>query len=662
MLILDLDNKGFNWMKAEGNMFPFGFCRFYFHHRSKKRIHLLGGISMNTFAQFISNVFKGALKAFRTFPTSLGCALAFAVITAIRIQLDWQQQAPFNFLFNCLHWAFAIGAIFSLAAITAAQSRFNTAKMILFANLLGIAVVAVTFLGLYLFGGTELTGSRYTVVSTLAAARVSVSMFACFTAFIILAGYPKDRSDFTSSLFMTHKAFFIALIYGAVILAGTTGVARAIQALLYHEMSSKVYMYLGTFAGFLSYSIFVGYFPDFHKGATDERRETAQKQPRFIEILFGYIMIPIVLALTVVLLIWAGKTVLSGMQVPFMRLSVISASYTIGGLWLHAVVARYESGLAKFYRRVYPIASMVILFFEAWALVNQLQNSGLKLTEYVFILIWILAAIGVVLLLVLKSKAHQVIALLACILAIVSVLPAVGYHVLPVKAQISRLEMLLVDEGILNGDKLTPTVTEPSQDVRAAITGAVDYLANASDATLPAWFDKDLNRSDVFQAKLGFEKTWVEDDNTVTEPGGYLGTYLSLPPVAVDINGYSWAVNLQDEYGKGQGQAAVNGVRGTYQIYWVASNGGIPSIQILLDGRLILEQDLSGYIGDICKKYPPGQDGSTEATLEDMSLQLETSEADVLLVFSNIQINVDATNDTMTYWLALKDLYFRENP
>lgn len=44
-----------------------------------------------------------------------------------------------------------------------------------------------------------------------------------------------------------------------------------------------------------------------------------------------------------------------------------------------------------------------------------------------------------------------------------------------------------------------------------------------------------------------------------------------------------------------------------------------------------------------------------------MSSQFETAEAEALLVFSNIQINVDTTNDTITYWFSLKDLYFREN-
>lgn len=616
---------------------------------------------MNVFTRSVSNVLKGSLEAFRTFPASLGCALAFAVVTAVRIQLDWQQQEPLNFLFGCLHWAFALGAVFSLAAITAAQSRSGTARASLGANLLGAAVALVTFLGLFLFGAGEVVGTRYAVVSSLAAARVGAAILASFIAFIILAGDPEDHAGFPASFFMTHKSFFIALLYGAVILAGAAGVARAVQSLLYNAMSGKVYMYIGTVAGFLAFSVFVGYFPDFHKGAADDSRLAARRQPRFIEILFGYIMVPLVLALTAVLLIWAGKTVLGGMQVSFVRLSAISAAYTIGGLWLHAMVAGHTSGPAKLYRRVYPVASLVILVFEAWAVANQLRDSGLKLTEYVFILIWILAALGDVLLLIRKSKAHRTIAVLACILAVLSVLPLVGYHALPVRAQLARLEALLSGEGILSGETLIPAAAEPDQAVRAAITDAVDYLANAQDAKLPAWFDQDLDQSNVFRTKLGFEKTWTGGEYP-DNPGEYLGVYLSLPSQAVDISGYRWALNPQEESGKGEGPVAINGSRGTYQIDWTVSGTGIPSIRILLDGNSVIEQDLSGYLAALFEKYPPGRDGGAEATLDDMSLRLETAEIDVLLVFSNVSVTVDTTNDTIEHWVVLKDLFLKENP
>ncbi|NDL66826.1 DUF4153 domain-containing protein [Anaerotalea alkaliphila] len=617
---------------------------------------------MNVITRSISQVFKGAAKAFQTFPASIASALAFAIVTMVRIQMDWPQQEAYNFLFNCLHLAFALGAIFSLAAVTAAQSRRNEPRAFLAANLLGAAVVVATFLLLILFGGTDtaLDGTRYARVTGLAASRVSAAMFVSLLSFVILAGHPKDQSDFASSFFMTHKAFFIALLYGLVIVGGASGVAGAIQALLYRGMSSKVYMYIGTVAGFLAFTIFLGYFPDFRKGEVDERRETAQKQPRFIEVLFGYIMVPIALALTVVLLIWSGRTVVTGEWPPFLRLSGIAASYAVGGIWLHIMVTQHESGLAKFYRLAYPVSALVILVFEARALLVQLGRSGLKTEEYSFGLIWIIAVLAAVLLLLLKANAHTPIALLTCAVAVFSVLPLLGYHALPVAAQVNRLETLLVDQRMLEGGQLLPAAAEPELSVREAITDAVNFLAYMEDARLPAWFDKRLAEGNVFRDRLGFEQAWPERDEFYpSDPGGYMGTSLYLQAEAIDIGDYGWAVNLLQE--KGGTSARVDGRRGDYRIHWtVDPPTGIPSLKVELDGRVILEEDLNDYIDRITGKYPPGRAEPFQATLEDMSLRLETPEVDILLVFGNVDIHVDTRQDTINYWINLNALYLRE--
>ena len=617
---------------------------------------------MNFFTREIPQISKGAVKAFKTFPAAIASALGFAIVTMIRIQLDWPEQETYNFLFNCLHWAFSLGAVFSLAAITAAQSRYEEARAFTTANLLGAAVVATTFIMLYFFGGTDpaLEASRFARVSGLAASRVGVAIQVSFIAFIILAGYPKDQSDFARSLFMTQKAFFIALIYGAVLMGGTSGVAGAVQALIYRDMSWKVYAYIATLVGFLTFTIFVGYFPDFCKGRIDQKRETAQKQPQFVEILFEYIMIPIALALTAVLLVWAGKTVASGMEASFVRLSSIATSYAVCGIWLHIMVTHKESGLAKFYRKIYPFAALVILAFEAWALLVQLGKSGLKTTEYSFILIWIIAVVAAVLLIRLKARAHTAIAILTCSLAVFSVMPAVGYHALPVKAQVGRLEKLLVSQGMLEGDKLVPAASEPEREVRESITDAVVYLAGAENAKLPAWFDRRLRERSVFKTKLGFEQTWPEPEY---EPGRveYMRTHLTLQPGAVDISSYSWAVDLQEE--KGEAFVTIEGDKGVYSIDWITDfQTGIPTLKIELDDRVILEEDMNAYIDRIAEAFPPGQPERIEADLKDMSLQLETPEVDVLLVFSNIQINVDPRRDTINYWLDLRALYLNEKP
>jgi hypothetical protein len=544
--------------------------------------------------------------------------------------------------------------------VAAAKSRSHHPKAFPTANLLGLHAVGVTFAALYLPGGTApLYASDIVRVPSLAATRAGVAMLVSFLVFIVLMGNPSQRSDFARAFFMTHKAFLIALLYGLVLMGGASGVAAAVQALLYRQMSEKIYLYIGALAGFTAFTVFVGYFPDPGQSRDSERREVAQRQPRFVEILFGYIMVPIMLALTGVLLVWTGRILVTGTWPVFAQLSGIAAAYTLGGVWLHVMVTHHDAWPARFYRRSYPIAALVILAFEAWALLNQLGKSGLKTAEYYFTLVWVLAAVACVLLLIRKAGAHTLIIALTCLLAVFSVLPAVGYHALPVYAQTQRLQKLLTDEKILVSGQLIPAAAEPERAAREQITDAVHYLAYAEDAKLPDWFDKNLRESDVFNTKLGFAMTWPESDDSET-PGGSLGTSLYLPAQAFDIGGYRWAVRLSDA-GKREEGVTFTGSKGNYRIAWrTDSPDGIPTLEIALDDRVILKQSMSGYLDKIKAAYPPGQDVSPTPTAEDMSLWLETQEISALLILNSVSINVDVQRDTVSYWLNPEALYLSE--
>lgn len=621
---------------------------------------------MNVFKRAVSQIQKGAVKSFQTFPAAIANALAFSLVTIVRIHLDWPEQESYNFLFNCLHWAFALGAILSLAAITAAKSRIGDKKSFMTANVVGVLAAASAFLLLYAFGGTdpEFTGIRYKTISIIAASRVGVLMLISFLTFIVMAGYPKDQSDFAHSYFMTHKAFFIAILYGIVIMSGTSAVAGAIRALLYREMSSKVYMYIGTISGFLAFTIFLGYFPDFSKGNVDEHRAVAQKQPKFVEVLFQYIMVPIVLAMTVVLLLWAGKTIVGGMRADFIRLSSIATSFAVSGIWLHIMVTHNETAIAKFYKKVYPVAVLFILAFEAWAFVLQLQKYGLKTTEYFFIVVWVAALFAAILLIIKKSKAHIGIVAVVCSLAAITVLPFVGYNALPVTAQINRLENLLNNEGMLEDDKLIPAAAEPDKNVRESITDAVSFLAGTNEAKLPSWFDRDLQNSNTFKSKMGFEQIWPQpDDFYQGSPGFYMSTSLYREQVAVDVSNYNWAVSFQEYYEKNQeGGITVKGKRGMYDIYWTYTPpDNLPDLKIMLNSRTIIEDDLNTYIDKIIEKYPPGNmESSQKVPLDDMSIKFETPEVEVMLVLRDLSISLDTREDRINYWINPDALYIRE--
>lgn len=614
---------------------------------------------MNAFTKSISHVTKGAMRSFRTYPVAMASALAFAVVAMVRIQLDFPEREAYLFLFSCLQFSLALGAIFGLTAVTAAKSKRDDANSFKIANLTGAIIVILTFLFLYFFGGTAPSDAMYSVrLRSIAEARVIAAMLVSLFAFIVLAGYPKDRSDFARSFFMTHKAFFIALIYGSVMFLGGAGVAGAVQALLYREMSGKVYMYIGIIAGFLAYAVFIGYFPDFSKNSADPKREIAQKQPKFVEILLEFIISPLALALTVVLLIWSGKTALTGEHVPFMRLSSITASFAILGLWLHIMLTHGQTALARFYRRVFPFAAIIILIFEAGVLFVQIEKWGMKTTEYFFILIWILTMVSVVLLIFMKSKAHVIIAALLCGLAIFSVLPVLGYHALPVTIQTNRLERILTAEGMFQNGVIVPATSEPETSVKEAITDAVNYLAYEQSAKLPSWFKERLNESSVFEKEFGFAQTWPDSDPGST-PRDYMTTSLYLPSSAINISEYDWAVNMQG--GKETLPITIEGKKGSYKIYWnIKPEQGIPTIKIELNERTIYEKDMRDYFDRILAKYPLGKTQTSEASLEDLSYSIEIPEAKILLVFSGANIYNDKNMGQTNYWLDLWMICMRE--
>ncbi len=619
---------------------------------------------MNIFIESIKRIFKRSIEAFQTFPASIASALAFAIVTMVRIQLDWPEQEAYNFLFNCLHWAFALGAIFSLASITAAKSLRNTDKDFKIANLLGVLVVAVAISALYLFGAkdTATYTTRAVTVSGIAAARVSAAMVVSILVFIVLAGNTNQESDFARSFFMTHKAFFIASIYGIVILSGASGVAGAIQALLYNDMSSKVYMYIATIAGFLAFTIFVGYFPDFRKGEKDEHREVAQKQPRFVEILLEFIMVPIVTALTAVLLAWSVRTIVTGDWPPFEELSAIATSYALGGIWLHIMITQGKSGLAKFYRKFYPVAALVILAFEAWAIKVRLGSSGLKTTEYYFILTWIVAVSASIALLFMKKKAHRSIVAVVCVLIVFSVLPVTGYNVLPVNMQVSRLEGLLEREGMLVEGQIVHAEKEPERSVRESITDAVLFIARSDDAKHPVWFDDNIGEKNAFEEKFGFEQVWPEnDDYYYGGDGKNLGTSLYLNSKPIEIEDYEWAIGETAYYDGDKDAQEFRGERGIYRFYWrTGRSNEVPSLEITLDDETIMEEDLNEYIDRITEKYPPGAREPEETPFDDMSMRFETPEINVMLVFRRVEINLDPKYDEIYYWVDLDALYFKE--
>lgn len=615
---------------------------------------------MSVFSKSVKKVVQGALDSFRIFPASIVSAIAFTIVVFVRINLDWLEQESYSFILNCLNWALALGAVFGMTSVTFVRSRYNSRGKFILANIATLAVVIASFLLLYLLGGYRyLPEDEYRVLRGISIARMTVAIGVSLVAFIVFGARPKREPDFTGSLFMTQKSLFVSSVYGGVMMGGLSSVAGAFQALLYNGMSYRVYQYIGAAVGFIAFTIFAGYFPDFSKEEVDERRISAQSQPKFIETLLSYIMIPIVAALTVVFLIWSGRTVFEGVGENFLRLSGIATGYAVVGIWLHIMVTNYKSGIARVYRKIYPLAAIVILGFESWALLDQLKRSGMKTEEYIFTLIWIVAIISVLLLAFKKAKSHVAIAVITSIVAVVSVFPVIGYHQLPPSIQSRRLEEMLQEQGMLQNGVIKPVDEEPERKVRESITDVVMYLSYQNDAKLPDWFDREFGKDSVFRETFGFEQVWPEIKQ---EGPGYMGVSLGLKPSALDISGYDWAVSMQDMKGMGEVSAEFSGSRGEYEIVWITDyrDGGAPELNIYLDGSLIVQESMDGYMKEVEERYMSKNIEYTEVGVEELSLAIERPEIDLLLVFNSLDIYMDGNTGVPNYGLNIHEVYIDE--
>lgn len=609
---------------------------------------------MDSLRLTIDKVFKGAVKSFYRFPAAIASGIIISVVEIVKITMKWEVQKPYHFLFGSIQMAFLIGGVFSIAAVALDEIRSDERKsFFMLANMLGLLVGSIGFLLLYFYGGRA-SADQITYLSSIALARASVAILISIIAFIYVISKSKLVDSFSESFFITHKAFIVSTIYGLVIMIGVSGVLAAFQALVYKNMGYRVYQYLLVAVGFFTYTIFLGYFPSLREIENKDEIKKIKEQPKFILVLLDYILIPIMMALTVVLLIWSVRVILRGMDVSFYTLSGIASSYVLMGIWLHIMVAEHETKIAELYRKVYLFAGILILIFEAWALFGQMSKFGLRTAEYSFLMVWIFAIISVLLLIFLKHKAYRKIAVTAGVIAIIWVLPIVGYEDMTFNSQIKRLEKTLTGQGFLINDHIVAKDGEVEGVTRDEITNAVDFISYSEKLNKPNWFKKDLNNDQVFKETFGFEKTYglYEDESQ------YNSTNFRLTSDIIDISDYSLSLNTnlnegQDHFAMFQRES------GNYEIALSNRFTGIPKITVKFEDRIIIEEDMSKYLSDLIGKYPVGENNEVHATLEDMSMTLEEGDLSILLVFNNINVYFDNKKDETNYYIDYYGIYIR---
>jgi hypothetical protein len=373
--------------------------------------------------------------------------------------------------------------------------------------------------------------------------RTFVAIFATFCAFIWIPSYKRESSF--NGIALTHfKSALISVLFSAVLSGGCASIIAAVDILLY-KVDPDSYGYMMTIIWILFATLYyLSLLPRFNS-ADEAHREyalTAAEYPRFLEILFSYIAIPLVAAYTLVLAAYFVK-ILVTVNWPSGQLGPMVLGYSAAGLFIYILASLINNNFAKLYQILFPKVLIPVVIMQLISVGIRLNAYGITESRYYVTIFGIFSLVCGVLLSFKPITKNGIIALLAAGFAIVSVLPPVDAFTVSRVSQINRLENILGAEGVLVDGKLSPKA-DVSATLRTETTNILNYLENRKYIGYVKWLPADFRVHDQMKIALGFEPSYAA--NGVINNYYFANVDMQKP---YNISGYDILINTNSPRG-----------------------------------------------------------------------------------------------------------------
>ncbi len=611
---------------------------------------------MSKFTKALMNILRRGGLAFTCFPAAMAFAAALA---GLGIWMVYDEPITGMKLWSALLLTCAasslVGAALSVLSRKTSGSKGNFA----WSNLLTLVFAGASFAGLYLLGSNPEEPSIRIVSAVLAAGAIAL------IAFVVIPTYRSNVLDYNKTFFMTLKSFFIAALYTGVLTGGLAFVALAVQKLLWADMDEKVYAYISILSALVGYAFFLGYFPDFRReedAAFTERAETAAKQPKFAEVLFQNIMIPILGILSVVLLIWSVKIAITRDWPAYSQIVGIFTAYSLFSILLYILVSSYDTRIVRWYRRGVPIATLVFLAFEAYPIYTRLSESGLQPAVYAVLCVWVFAVIVSACFIVVPIVKNRIAAYVAAALILLFVLPFAGAMDASYYTQSYRLRSALIRNGMLSGDDIAQSSAVSTED-KAIITEAVQYLFRDNDKPAPAWLSANLANPVDFYKVFGFNEYYRSepDNNNPSINEDYISVRSGSG--VLDIQGYMAYIPRDLFYKIGDVPVTAGGSDYTVSILDGQGTLGCPVIKVVKGQEILIETDLKGYADTVYAAYggsafSSGKGGYVEVAPGDLAFETTGGGVTVKVFVNAVDFNL-SNGEIKSVNIDIAGIYFR---
>lgn len=451
-------------------------------------------------------VYKGMGHSVGRFPLTVLFLVGIAFLNTLIIE-DYTKD------YTRLIFTFAVGAMLGIVG-QMLYERFFTLNKERIITMIG--AVLLTF-GYYYIAGPQHLYDLPIVAKT------SVAIFSLFIAFIWVPTLKNEKVPFHRSFLSSFKAFFIAVASSLVLGLGISAIITAINILLF-RVDSDIYFHLMNIVGVLFGPIyFLSMTPLYPNEVTQVGEDSRQEStilmehqfsvPRFLEILISYIVIPITVIYTVILVLYF----LINMRGDFWTdnlLEPLLVSYAITVIIVYILASNLDNRFANTFRLVFPKVLVPIVLFQTIASVLKISEMGITHGRYYVILFGIFATITGVIFSFNQAKNNGLMAVVLLVLATISIIPPIDAFTVSKNNQIHLLEEKLEENDMLEGNDVIPKEDVPTED-QIVITKLTNYLENMGYTDDIDYLPEKYNPYEDFEKTFGFSMTYSDE----TYPG-----------------------------------------------------------------------------------------------------------------------------------------------
>ena len=349
------------------------------------------------------------------------------------------------------------------------------------------------------------------------------------TSFVGKFNYHKDFVVYVAKIL---RAFIISNIYSFIVFVGISGIIFALNSLFKFNFGSSVYLRVAIFS-FILFNV-VTFFSDFPKVRDSF---TDYKYPKAFRILLVYIITPIVIIYTAILLAYFVK-ILVLWQIPnnlIVNLVIWFASFSIVYLFF---LSRVETvTFINKFKIVFPFTLFPLLGMMFFAIYLRIKEYGMTENRYIVIAVGLWIFLSLIYYIFYRENSNISIPIFLSVIILITGIGPASATSLSIRSQNARFEILLRDNKMIAGEEIKPNINIESE-AKSQIVDIVSYMVRTDRVDKLSYMPKDFKLSeDSFTKLFGF--------SNIIESKNYLGySYTDNLPTDselgfdIDIEGY----------------------------------------------------------------------------------------------------------------------------